>query len=284
MKVWIVGSQGLVGSTLHQLCREKKIACVATSKQEADVSDLEALRRKAAEIEPTHIVNCAAYTDVDGAENNFDAAYLVNTFGAENLGLLAKEFHCKLVHLSTDYVFDGEKREPYLEQDECRPLGVYAKSKHEGELRLLEVCPKACVIRSSWLFGVKGKNFISSMLSIMQKTEVVKVVADQKGRPTYCRDLAEAVLDLLCHSGIFHFANDGELSRFEMAQDIYTEARALGIEMVCRSIVPVPSSEFPTRAKRPIYSVLHTGKVERVLGVRPRTWNETLKEYLLNGR
>jgi dTDP-4-dehydrorhamnose reductase len=280
MKIWILGKDGLLGKELISKCREKRIPFVATSRQEADITDLKQLLQFAENKEITHIVNCAAYTNVDEAENHPENAYRINSDGPENLGIVARKLGLKLVHISTDYVFNGENEEPYKESDDCSPVGIYAHSKWLGENRLLAQFPTACIIRTSWLFGKGGKNFISSILSHLKEKEELRIVSDQRGRPTFVRDLAENILALLCHSGIFHFANSGAYSRFELAQAVKAEADSRGIIVACRSILPVSSNDFPTRARRPASSVLCTQKIEKLLGKAPRTWEEILKEYI----
>ena len=280
MKIWILGRDGLLGKELARQCDDQKIAKVATNREEADITDFKKLTQVAEKEKVTHIVNCAAYTDVDKAESQPEIAYQVNADGPEHLAIVARQCGARLIHISTDYVFDGQKRQPYGESDACKPTGVYAHSKWVGENRLLEHFPSACILRTSWLFGKGGKNFISSLLSRFATNEEVRVVTDQTGRPTYCRDLAEAVLSLLCHSGIYHFANRGEASRFRIAEELLKKAQERGIKMACRTLIPVLSKEFPTPAPRPAYSVLATEKIERVLGKPPRPWTDVVDEYL----
>jgi dTDP-4-dehydrorhamnose reductase len=283
MKIWILGVRGLLGSSLQWLCEKQRIPFFATGKEEAPVTCLETLKRYAEENKPTHIVNCAAFTDVDGAEKLVEEAYAVNALGAENLGRVARECGIKLVHISTDYVFSGcESTSPFLETDRCQPIGVYAQSKWEGELRLLEEFSQACIVRTSWLFGLKGKNFISGLLSRLRGVELIKAVDDQIGRATYCRDLSEVILALLCHSGIFHFANEGELTRYQIALDMRQFASERGIELACKEIVPVKGADFPSPAVRPIYSVLSTKKIESLFGKKPRSWSAALQEFVGN--
>lgn len=276
MKIWILGKDGLLGSSLL----EQDINCIGSSHTEADITSLDSLKKFVDVYQPTHIVNCAAFTDVDGAEKNFERAFAVNALGAENVGKLARQKGISVLHISTDYVFDGTADVPYLETDFCSPLGEYGKSKREGELRLLEEYPSACIVRTSWLFGGKGKNFISSLLNLLKKQSELKVVSDQKGKPTYSKDLAHAVVQLLSHSGIYHFANRGEMSRYEIAVEVCNLANEMGASMACNKITAVPSTEFPTPAKRPAYSVLSTSKVESILGRTPRHWKEAFKEFL----
>lgn len=285
MKLWIIGAKGMLGSTLRSLCQERLIENVATAHNQVDIARLEQIKKFSHSKEAegiTHIVNCAAYTDVDRAEKEADIAHAVNALGPENVGTIATELKIPVIHISTDYVFPGKSDRPYTEADPCQPISVYGKTKWEGENNLLDVCPSACIIRSSWLFGKRGKNFISSILDKMKKEKELRIVSDQKGRPTFARDLSEAILSMLCHTGIYHFANEGEVSRFQMAESMLFHALDLKIPILCRSLVPVTSDIFPSLAKRPAYSVLCTDKISSVLGDPPRHWESALKEYLQN--
>lgn len=279
MKLWVTGGQGMLGKILHQLCGQKGIACIATSHREADLTNPSVLLQLVERIQPTHIINCAAYTDVDGAENNEEKAFGVNASGARNLALAALKIGAKLIQISTDYVFDGFATTPYQEEDLPCPINVYGRSKWEGEKQVLDVYPKTCIIRTSWLFGSQGKNFISSVHNWLQEKEKIQVVADQSGRPTYVQDLAVAVLDLLDAEGIIHFANAGPVSRYQLALDIREEMLKSGKPVRCSQIEPVASQQFPTPAKRPSYSVLATEKFTQITGKQPRPWKEAIGEY-----
>lgn len=280
VKIWILGAGGQVGRALVDLCQGEKIPFVASKRSDVDITDLIRLGKEAKRIAPTHILNTAAFTDVDGAEERFRQAHAVNALGPENIGIVASELGIQVVHLSTDYVFDGKKGAPYVEEDLTNPLGVYGKTKREGEVRLLEQLPTACIIRTSWVFGVQGKNFISSALSFLQQKDQIGAVEDQLNRPTYNRDLARVMIDLSCHSGIFHFANQGVVSRFQIVCDFNEEAHLRGIPVRCQKIEPALSKDFPAKSPRPPYSVLSTKKVELTLGRKPRLWETVLGEYL----
>ncbi len=214
------------------------------------------------------------------AEKNPDAAFAVNAEGAANIALVAKEIRARLVHISTDYVFNGFSQKPYREEDVCDPVNVYGKSKWEGEKRVLAYLPSACILRTSWLFGHKGKNFISSLLHWFQQKEELQVVSDQCGKPTFCRDLAEAVIALLDCEGIVHFANEGGHSRYQIALDLLEAAKEKGIALKCQRIIPVPSAQFPAPAPRPSYSVLDTNKYVHLTVIRPRPLSEAVTEFL----
>lgn len=280
MKLWIVGAKGLVGRTLYKLCKERKIDCVATGREEVDITDREALSAFADSVCPTHILNAAAYTAVDQAEKERELAFQINAKGPENLGRVAEERGLALLHISTDYVFDGKKRSPYLEGDSANPVNFYGSSKWEGEKRLLEAMPSACIVRTSWVFGKGGKSFISSLIEMMRREKSVRAVTDQQGRLTYSKDLAEALLELISCKGVFHFANTSPSSRFEIAEEVMAALKKRGEKIACREILPARAKEFKTVAKRPSYSVLETQKVEGVLKARPRPWQEALEEYL----
>jgi len=281
MKLWITGAQGFLGSALVKLCQTRTIPFIAAKKEEADVTNLDHLRQFVKQaLDVTHVINCAAFTDLDAAEKTPHLAFLVNALGAENIARVSQETSIKVIHISTDYVFDGHLNRPYIESDPCHPINVYAQTKWEGEKKVLEINPSVCLIRTSWLFGQGGKNFISSVFQKMQQELSIKVVSDQRGRPTFVQDLAEAILDLLDHSGIYHFANQGEVSRFEIAEEIRKRAMSLNIPLRCERVIPISSDDFPTPARRPFYSVLSTQKVESVLKQPPRAWTHALTEYL----
>jgi dTDP-4-dehydrorhamnose reductase len=283
MKIWITGSKGLVGTALQTLCKNEQIEFVATSREGVDISSLKHIKDFLHSPEGkyiTHIINCAAYTNVDQAEKEPELAHQINVIGPENLGTVAHHFDLKVIHLSSDYVFGIAGERPFTETDSCQPASIYARTKYEGEQRLLEAYPQACVLRTSWVFGQGGKNFVSSIFDKIQKEEKIYVVSDQRSRLTYVQDLAEAILSLLCHSGIFHFANQGETSRFEVAQQMIQTAQDRGLPVACQEIFAVNSSAFPQLAQRPLYSALDTTKIENLLGISPRSWESTIKEFI----
>ena len=272
MKIWIVGKEGLLARALAQACQQRGLDFFATGQKEADVARIETLQPFADEA--THIINCSAYTNVDLAEQEISQAFAVNAEGPANLAKVARG---KIIHVSTDYVFDGMQNCPYLETDECLPLSVYGKSKRAGEKNLLDAAPGSCIVRTSWLFGDGGKSFISSLVRLMQSQRAVKVAGDQVGSPTFVDDLAEALLDVLDQHGIFHFTNGGAVTRFEIAQEMFASAKAVGVPLVCEELVP---SLFSAPAPRPAYSVLATEKIEAARGKPCRPWKEAVKEYV----
>ncbi len=283
MKLWITGAKGLVGTALQNLCKKEMIPFAATSHADVDISSLKHIKdflHSPQGKDITHIINCAAYTNVDQAEKEPETAHRINAIGPENLGTVAHHFDLKMLHLSSDYVFGIAGDRPFTETDACQPASTYARTKYEGENRLLETFPQACILRTSWVFGQGGKNFVSSILDKIQKEEKIYVVSDQRNRLTYVDDLAQAILSLLCHSGVFHFANQGETSRFEVAKQMVQAAHDRGLPVACREILAVNSSAFPQLAKRPVYSALDTTKIENLLGVSPRSWETAIKEFI----
>jgi dTDP-4-dehydrorhamnose reductase len=283
MKLWITGAKGLVGTALQNLCHKQEIEFAATSREDLDISSLKHIKdflHSPTGKDITHIINCAAYTNVDQAEKESELAHQINALGPENLGTVAHHFDLKLIHLSSDYVFGIAGSKPFTETDVCQPASTYARTKYEGEQRLLEAYPQACVLRTSWVFGKGGKNFVSSILDKIQKEEKIYVVSDQRNRLTYVHDLTHAILSLLCHSGVFHFANQGETSRFEVAQQMIQTAQDRGLPIACREVFAVDSSAFPQLAQRPHYSTLDTTKIEQLLGISPRSWETTIKEFI----
>lgn len=280
MKIWILGAEGMLGSTLFTLCTKRSLSAVGTSHKQADITDLSSLLKTGREIAPTHVINCAAYTNVDGAEKQQEEARKINSDGAGYVACVAKELGARLVHLSTDYVFDGRGATPYREVDFCAPINTYGYTKWEGEKKVLEVLPSACILRISWLFGAKGKNFISSVLKWMREKEEISVVMDQIGKATFVIDAAHAALALLHAEGIFHFANAEEKSRYQIALDLWLAAKIRGLTLKCERIIPSFSAQFPTPAQRPAYSVLDTEKYTAFTQIRPRTWHEVINDFL----
>lgn len=280
-KVWLCGSQGMLGSHFNRLLRERKMHFVGTTKDDVDITNLESTSDFVKEQRITHIINCAAYTQVDKAESEQREAYMVNAIGPYHLGVAGRKHRARVLHFSTDYVFDGKGKAPYKEIHNCSPINAYGISKLAGEMKLLEEHEHACVIRTSWLFGVPGKNFVETMVRLMREKEQLSIVYDQVGRPTYCQDLAEVALDLLDEEGIFHFANTFQTSWFQYAQEIEQQARHLHFPLKVNAIEPISSREYPALAERPAYSTLNTHKIESLLGRKIRPWQEALHDYLL---
>lgn len=283
-KIWICGSSGMLGSHFKRLLIDQQIPFITNDHTRIDITDLDIVSDFVRVQKISHIINCAAYNHVDKAESDQKAAYLVNAVGPHHLGIAGRRHGARVIHFSTDYVFDGKGRSPYSEDHFCTPISAYGMSKLAGEIKLLDEHERACIIRTSWLFGFPGKNFVETMLRQMRESEELRVVHDQVGRPTYCQDLAEAGLKLLDEEGVFHFANAFETSWFKFAKEIHRQAEEFGYPLKVKLIEPIPSSAYPTAAQRPKYSTLSTKKIEGYLGKSPRSWQEALQDYLIHSK
>lgn len=281
-KIWLCGASGMLGSHFKRLLTERQISFVANDSEKLDITHLDNVSEFVRVQKITHIINCAAYTQVDKAETEQKQAYLVNAVGPHNLGIAGRRHGARVIHFSTDYVFDGKGHTPYLEDHYCTPMSAYGMSKLAGEIKLLDEHDHSCIIRTSWLFGIPGKNFVETMLKLMNEKEQLRIVHDQIGRPTYCQDLAEVTLELLDEEGIFHFANAFETSWFQFAKEIHRQAKELNFPMKVKNLEPISTHEYPTTAQRPAYSALNTKKIEGYLGKAPRPWQEALYDYLVN--
>lgn len=278
MKAWILGANGMLGSCLEELLKKKGVDVVASSKVEADITDYASLKQLSKDIQPTHMFNCAAFTAVDEAELQPALARKINAEGPGVLGKIAREVGCKLIHVSTDYVFSRAEPLPFKEEDAKNPINIYGKSKLEGEEALVREYPSSCIVRTSWVYGSKGKNFLSSLVKLLQTKETLQVACDQIGKPTYCKDLAEALWEMKDATGIYHFSGSAQASRFEVAEAVLRYMQEHKMPVRCKEIIPVLASTFPTLAPRPSYSVLDTGKFERERKRKPRDWKDTLEE------
>ncbi len=275
-RVLVTGAAGMLGTELVPLFR-RDFDVTAADIAEFDMRDAAATDAFVSAAAPDVIINCAAYTDVDGAESDPEAAFDVNAGGAGNVAAAAKRVGARVVQVSTDYVFDGTGDTPYAETDEPRPLGVYGRSKLAGERKVAEVSQDALIVRTAWLYGHAGPNFIEKMLSLASSGRVLRVVADQVGAPTNVRDLAGAILELIAveATGVVNATNRGWCTWFEFAREILDLA---GLEDI--PVEPVTSEEFPRPAPRPGYSVLSLARLVSLTGKEPRSWQDALAEYL----
>ena len=275
MKILITGSNGMLGHDLENVLKDKHELILTTSKT-LDITDKDKTMEIIKENNPDIVINSAAYTDVDGCETNQDLAYAVNGYGVENLALACREIDCPLVHVSTDYVFDGTARDPIPEDGEIGPISVYGKSKLMGEQAIQEILDKYFIVRTAWLYGINGKNFPKTMLELAENHPEITVVYDEVGTPTYTPDLAYGISELIETDfyGIYHLTNSGSCSWCEFARYIFEIA---GRDV---NVVPVTASEFSRPAPRPSYSVLMNKKwIEN--GFEPlRDYKEAISEYI----
>ena len=275
MKILITGSNGMLGHDLIDVLKSKHELILTTSKT-LDITDKDNTIEFIKENKPDIVINSAAYTDVDGCETNQDLAYGVNGDGVRNLALGCKEVDCPLVHVSTDYVFDGTARDPIEEDGEIGPISVYGKSKLRGEEAIQDILDKYFIIRTAWLYGINGKNFPKTMLELAQNHSEITVVYDEVGTPTYTPDLAYGISQLIetDYYGIYHLTNSGQCSWCEFARYIF---EIVGCDV---KVIPVTASEFSRPAPRPSYSVLRNKKwIEN--GFEPlRSYKEAIKDYI----
>ena len=274
----VTGGSGQLGQCFHAVAKESpEINLFFTSRNEVDITRLETLANFYSKNPFDGIINCAAYTNVDQAEKEAESAFKINTEGLQNLIDFAEDKNISIIHFSTDYVFDGQSSKPNLEEGLTGPLGVYAKSKVQGETLLSKSSCKNVTIRTSWLFSPFEKNFAKTIAHLAKDKKELRVVEDQWGRPTYGIDLARTILKLISNDTIYnfpilHYANQGVCSWKEFAAVIVNEVEPTTV------IKGIPSSDYPTLAKRPKYSILETQRIEKDLGITIPKWQDSLKK------
>jgi len=271
--ILVVGANGMLGRDMTALIGD---TARGVDIDEIDITSLESTDRILKTLKPKTVINCAAYTDVDGCETNRETAMQVNGEGVAHLAMVSREIGARLVHISTDYVFDGSKGSPYVEDDAPCPLGVYGESKLAGEMNAA-FNPDHLIVRTQWLYGLHGKNFVETMLRLATEKDEISVVDDQIGSPTWTVDLALAILALLKtgHRGVYHAANAGFCSWNGFARAIFEEA---GQQIHVKGMTTV---ELNRPARRPLYSTLDCTKLEHDCGFQPQPWRSALKKYML---
>ena len=273
--VAVIGHKGMLGSCFAPLLEKRGIKYHGFDLPELDMTDEEKTRKQLTEIHPAVVINCAAYTDVDGAEKHEDDALRVNRDGPAVLTRICKDLGAVLVHYSTDYVFPGDADHPYEEDAPIKPVNAYGRTKAEGERVIKDIDGEYLIIRSSWLYAAHGKNFVETIARLSREKDELRVLDDQRGRPTSCPVLAEATLELLDLGarGVFHVAGGGEATWYEFASAI-----AATVNPGCQ-VNPCNSDEFPRPAARPVYSVLDLSKTEKLIGPMP-FWRDSLTDVL----
>lgn len=278
--ILITGANGQLGMELRKIGFTALDQVYFTDIAELDITDVVAIEDFIKKNEIDTVINCAAYTAVDKAEDEPETAEKINTTAVANLAKVAAKEDCLLIHISTDYVFDGTGTEPYTEKKRPCPISVYGKTKLAGEQAILKSGCFYIIIRTAWLYSGYGHNFVKTILRIASENEEIHVVADQLGTPTYARDLARAIVTIMEdetrieHEGVYHFTNDGSCSWHEFA----TEIVRLGGK-ACK-VLPISTAEYPTKAVRPSYSVLNTTKIKSTFKVEIPEWKEALAEMM----
>jgi dTDP-4-dehydrorhamnose reductase len=287
MNILIIGKNGQLG---WELCRQAPgmgFSSTAVDLPEFDITHPDSVENQIVETHPDLVVNASAYTAVDKAESDPETAFAVNEKGPIHLADVCAQRNIPLIHVSTDYVFDGEKKGPYFENDPISPLGVYGKSKAAGDEAIRTRLPRHIIIRTAWLYGVYGNNFVKTMLRLGKERETLQIVSDQYGCPTFAADLAEAILiianriseNISIEWGTYHYGGSGVTSWYYFARTIFELARPL-MPLKVENIQPVPTEAYPMPAKRPRNSELDCGKIEKNFGIQTKVWQDRVKEVV----
>ncbi len=284
MRLLITGSHGQVGTALVRQSLDLGYDIKGVDCDELDITDDGVVDTLIGAFKPDAVINAAAYTAVDRAEDEIDIAYAVNQSGPENLAKVCTKLDIPLIHYSTDYVFDGSKSGAYKEGDSVAPLGIYGGSKLAGEAAVAKYCSRHFILRTSWVFSASGNNFVKTMLRLGDECSELGVVFDQFGKPTSAEEIARVTLNLLekCDDtwGIYHLAQPNVTSWHGFAEAIFAEARAQSFDLKINNVKAIATSDYPTAARRPVNSELNCDRLESVFGVRIRPWRESLAEVI----
>jgi dTDP-4-dehydrorhamnose reductase len=283
-RILMTGINGQLGQELQQTLADYDV--IGVGRETLDLTQPDKISQMMDEVRPDLVINAAAYTAVDKAESEPEIAKATNAIAPGILAKEAQKMGVPLIHISTDYVFDGSQSRPYLDTDPTNPLGVYGQSKLAGEQAIRESCNLHIILRTAWVYGVGGKgNFVKTMLKLGAEREEIRVVADQVGSPTWTGDLASAIAQLLPQlnpeiAGTYHYTNSGVASWYDFAVAIFEEAKQLEFPLKVQRIIPITTADYPTPARRPAYSVLYCGKIAAVLGTHPPHWRQALRQML----
>jgi dTDP-4-dehydrorhamnose reductase len=288
MKILVLGCKGQLGRCLKDQLVNTDSAVVYTAREQIDVADFEGTKNQILEIRPDVVINATAYTAVDKAEEDQHTADLINHLAVANISDICSQLDCWLVHVSTDYVFDGTSNMPYKEDDQTNPQGVYGETKLKGELAIQSSGCKYLIIRTAWVFSEYGDNFLKTMLRLGAVRDELSIVGDQIGCPTYAQDIAKAIVTMMTQlneessaSGTFHYCGDQLCSWYEFARVIFEEARMSGLQTP-GLIHSIQTSDYPTVAERPGYSALDCHKIRNTFGVNTSDWKLGLKNVVSN--
>ncbi|RZJ64626.1 MAG: dTDP-4-dehydrorhamnose reductase [Flavobacterium sp.] len=275
MVVAVLGASGQLGQAIKSIAsKHNSITFYYADSEEADITDKNSIKAFFEKTKPDFCINAAAYTAVDKAESDAEIAHLINVTGAKNIAEVCKDFETTLLHISTDFVFDGTKNTPYTEEDETNPQSVYGVTKRDGEIEIKQILDKHFIIRTSWLYSQFGNNFMKTMLRLAAERPSLNIVDDQTGSPTNAVDLAEALITIVLSDskkyGIYHYSNAGKTTWYGFAGEIF---RQNNIEV---ALHPIPTSGYPVPAARPAYSVMDTSKIKSVFGIEIDHWETAL--------
>ena len=287
MKILVIGANGQLGWELSRRAPARGFDTIPLDLPEFDITDRSRIQKQLGQHGASLVINASAHTAVDQAESEKELAFSINRDGPANLARFCAEAKIPLIHISTDYVFDGTKKGLYSETDPMRPLGVYGKSKADGETSVREHLREHIILRTSWLYGIHGRNFVKTMLRLGKDQDLVRVVADQYGCPTYAGDLADAILVIAGRVrdgkniawGTYHYCCEGETSWHGFAEKIFELARQY-VPVKVKKVAAITTEDYPVPAKRPARSGLDCSFIERQFGINPRPWQESLEEMI----
>lgn len=286
MKVLVTGSNGQVGYCLVQQLRQQNADFLALDRDQLDITQRQAVWQTVSDYRPNVIINAAAHTAVDKAESEAEQAFAINRDGAAYLAEAAQQIGAAMLHISTDYVFDGQATQPYTETDATAPQGVYGQSKLAGEQAVLAACSRSIILRTAWVFGEHGHNFVKTMLRLGRERDSLGIVSDQHGAPTYAGDIAAALLHIAHHItqgkpteyGIYHFSGKPYVSWYQFAEAIFQQAQQQGILANTPQLFAIATPDYPTPAKRPANSCLQLDKIQQAFGISPSDWQQALTQ------
>jgi dTDP-4-dehydrorhamnose reductase len=288
MKIIILGANGQLGKSLKKIFQKTSYKFYFFNKSDLDINDHKTLNKKFISIKPDIIINCCAYTAVDKAEENFEEANNVNNVAVGKLAQQCLNNDCFLIHVSTDYVFDGLSENPYVENDKKNPIGVYGKTKLDGEYKILKSGCKFCIIRTSWIFGEFGNNFLKTMLKLASKNDELSVISDQVSSPTYSGDISQTILTILpfikkgtITNEIFHYSGNTFCSWYEFAKIIIEVAKEKNILKKKPTLKSITTSEYSALAKRPLNSSLSSEKIFKQVNIKPSDWKKNIENVIM---
>ncbi len=282
MKILITGASGQLGHETQLMLQNKGIDTIGIGRKELDFSQPEQVAGYIASQHADWVINCAAYTQVDKAEKNAALAFRVNRDAAEAVAEGVRRYTGRLLHVSTDFIFDGSQSRPYCEDDSANPLNVYGQSKWEGEQAIRKILPEAIILRTAWVYGVHGNNFVRTILRLAYEREELNIIDEQIGNPSWTFDISQAMYALIeknC-AEIYHFTNEGVASWYDFALAIIEEAQSLGFNLNVRTVNPIPTHAYPTPAIRPVCSLLSKEKIRAEINYNIPHWRESLKTML----
>lgn len=292
--IWLIGCKGMLGTEVSNQLEKNNFSWIGTDR-EVDITNYESLedfanKNSSNDNQIDWIINCAAYTAVDKAEEDVEMAQKLNALGPKNIATLCKNIGAKMIHISTDYVFDGTATTPYTEDIPYKPLGVYGVTKAEGEKEVLSILPKdSFIIRTAWLYGFYGKNFVFTMINLMNTKDKISVVSDQFGTPTNAQNLANVICTIINKSkseniptGVYHCTDLGQTNWYEFAKEIHHFGIKYGKITGNCVVNPCTTEEYPVKAKRPAYSVLSKDKLMKNLNITLPDWKQNLEEFIKN--